>query len=67
MIFLPKKIANPSTFNLFIHISANKTDKYRPETCCIIGNFYSQRAEHEKAIIYFQRALQLNKRFLSAW
>eukprot|EP00948_MAST-09A_sp_MAST-9A-sp1_P000159 g159.t1 len=51
----------------FLAHSATKTDKFRAETCCIVGNFYSQRAEHEKAIIYFQRALQLNDRFLSAW
>ena len=24
------------------------TAKYRPETCCIIGNYYSLKAQHEK-------------------
>ena len=24
-------------------------DKYRPESCCIIGNYYSLSAMHEKA------------------
>lgn len=24
------------------------TDKYRPETCCIIGNYYSLKAQHDK-------------------
>jgi hypothetical protein len=24
-------------------------DKYRPETCCIIGNYYSLKGQHEKA------------------
>jgi len=42
-------------------------DKYRVETCCIIGNYYSLRMQHEKAILYFQRALKLNPNFLSAW
>jgi anaphase-promoting complex subunit 8 len=42
-------------------------DKYRQETCCIIGNYYSLRGEHEKAVLYFQRALKLNKNYLSAW
>ena len=93
-------------------------DKYRPETCCVIGNYYSVRApgtrgachgvgthsraslacaragkprgkaqrrgltpcllrararldqlkaEHEKAVLYFRRALKLNRHFLSAW
>ena len=26
-------------------------DKYRPETCCIIGNYYSLKGQHEKASI----------------
>lgn len=46
---------------------ASSTDKFRPETCCIIGNYYSLRSEHEKAITYYQRALTLNRKFLSAW
>jgi anaphase-promoting complex subunit 8 len=43
------------------------TDKYRPETCCIVGNYYSLKSEHEKAVVYFSRALKLNWRYLSAW
>lgn len=46
---------------------ASATDKFRPETCCIIGNYYSLRSEHEKAITYYQRALTLNRSCLSAW
>ncbi|XP_046857700.1 cell division cycle protein 23 homolog [Xenia sp. Carnegie-2017] len=42
-------------------------DKYRVETCCVVANFYSLRQCHEKAILYFQRALRLNPRYLSAW
>ncbi|CAH8276634.1 unnamed protein product [Arabidopsis lyrata] len=42
------------------------TDKYRPESCCIIGNYYNLKGQHEKAVIYFRRALKLNK-YLSAW
>ncbi|XP_042901182.1 cell division cycle protein 23 homolog [Parasteatoda tepidariorum] len=42
-------------------------DKYRVETCCVIGNFYSLRTQHEKAVLYFQRALKLNPSYLSAW
>ena len=41
--------------------------RYRPETCCVIGNYYSLKAEHEKAVTYFRRALKLNRHFLSAW
>ena len=28
----------------------NQVDKYRPETCCVIGNYYSLKGEHEKAV-----------------
>lgn len=42
-------------------------DKYRVETCCVIGNYYSLRSQHEKAALYFQRALKLNPRYLGAW
>jgi anaphase-promoting complex subunit 8 len=47
--------------------SAALTDKYRPETCCIIGNYYSLKLEHVKAIDYYRRALKLCPTFLSAW
>ncbi|KAJ1901301.1 anaphase-promoting complex component apc8 [Kickxella alabastrina] len=42
-------------------------DRFRPETCCVIGNYYSLRREHEKAVGYFQRALQLDRNYLAAW
>jgi len=42
-------------------------DKFRPETCYIIGNYYSLKSQHQKAIVYFQRALKLNSKYLSAW
>ncbi|XP_077296926.1 uncharacterized protein LOC143918754 [Arctopsyche grandis] len=42
-------------------------DKYRVETCCVIGNYYSLRSDHQKAVVYFQRALKLNPNYLSAW
>lgn len=51
----------------FLAHSAVLTDKYRPETCCIVGNYYSLKAQHEKAVVYFSRALRLNWRYLSAW
>eukprot|EP01134_Creolimax_fragrantissima_P006384 CFRG6384T1 len=44
-----------------------KIDKYRPETCLVVGNYYSIRKDHQKAITYFQRALRLNCAFYSAW
>jgi hypothetical protein len=42
-------------------------DKYRPQTCCVIGNYYSLKSMHEKAIIHFQRALRLDPGYISAW
>ena len=42
-------------------------DKYRPETCIIVGNYYSSKGRHEKAVQYFQRALKLDRSYLSAW
>lgn len=46
---------------------ALKVEKYRPETCCIIGNYYSIKGKHDRAIVYFHRALKLDPNFLSAW
>eukprot|EP00897_Mesotaenium_endlicherianum_P009716 jgi/Mesen1/8773/ME000524S08071 len=51
----------------FLAHKAVLTDKYRPETCCVVGNYYSLRGQHEKAVLYFRRALRLNRRYLSAW
>lgn len=46
---------------------SSSIDKFRPETCCIIANYYSLKFEHEKSIMYYKRALTLNKDCLSAW
>src|SRR5437764_392469 len=51
----------------FIAQIATATDKFRPETCCVIGNYFSLKSEHEKAVMYFRRALNLDRTFLSAW
>ncbi|CAG8459500.1 4060_t:CDS:10 [Dentiscutata erythropus] len=48
------------------HMSCH-TDKFRSETMCIVGNYYSSKGEHEKAISYFRRALQVNRNCLAAW
>jgi tetratricopeptide (TPR) repeat protein len=32
-----------------------------------VGNYYSARREHEKAVLYFRRALRLDAACLSAW
>lgn len=51
----------------FLAQVATATDKFRPETCCVVGNYYSLKSEHEKAVVYFRRALTLDRNFLSAW
>jgi len=42
-------------------------DKYRPETQCVVGNYYSLRNDHHRAVAYYRRALRLNPHYLSAW
>lgn len=32
-----------------------------------LGNYYSLRSDHAKAVLYFRRALKLNPNYLSAW
>ena len=51
----------------FLAQVATATDKFRPETCCVVGNYYSLKSEHEKAVMYFRRALTLDRNFISAW
>ncbi|GJN93627.1 hypothetical protein Rhopal_006684-T1 [Rhodotorula paludigena] len=45
----------------------SRVDRVRPEVCCLVGNYYSLRRDHEKAIVYFRRALKLDRGYLSAW
>ncbi|PVV00370.1 hypothetical protein BB560_005256 [Smittium megazygosporum] len=42
-------------------------NKNRPETCCVIGNYYSMQSEHEKSVLYFERALKLNPEYYTVW
>ena len=42
-------------------------NKYTSETCCVIGNYYSLLGEHLKAVIYFRKALKLDRNCLAAW
>jgi len=51
----------------FLAQAATATDKFRPETCCVVGNYYALKSEHEKAVMYFRRALTLDRNFLAAW
>ncbi|OBT88555.1 hypothetical protein VE02_03936 [Pseudogymnoascus sp. 03VT05] len=51
----------------FLAHLCSATDKFRPETCVVIGNYYSLLSQHEKAVNYFRRALTLDRACLSAW
>jgi len=75
----PHRLDNLDTYSNLLYVKeqrvelahlahkAAEIDKYRTETCCVVGNYYSLRAEHDKAVTYFQRALKLNPNYLSAW
>ncbi|KAG8231925.1 hypothetical protein J437_LFUL011394 [Ladona fulva] len=75
----PNRLDNLDTYSNLLYVKelkvelanlahhATQIDEYRAETCCVIGNLYSLRAEHQKAVLYFTRALKLNPYFLSAW
>jgi len=47
--------------------TAMKTDKFSPETCVVVGNHYALKGQHDRAVLYFRRALKLNHRYLAAW
>lgn len=47
--------------------NANDIEPFRYETCFCLANFYSLRAQHDKAATYFSRALKLDPTNVSAW
>ncbi|PQE28552.1 hypothetical protein CJF32_00005645 [Rutstroemia sp. NJR-2017a WRK4] len=51
----------------FLAHLCSSVDKFRPESCVVIGNYYSLLSSHEKAVQYFRRALTLDRSCLSAW
>ncbi|KYK61535.1 hypothetical protein DCS_02677 [Drechmeria coniospora] len=51
----------------FLAHLCSSVDKFRPESCVVIGNYYSLISMHEKAVQYFRRALTLDRSCLSAW
>ena len=44
-----------------------QNDKYRPETCFVLGNYHSLKNDHTRAMVYFKRATELDKNYLPAW
>ncbi|CAG5127621.1 unnamed protein product, partial [Candidula unifasciata] len=75
----PYRIENMDIYSNLLYVKEKKSElahlahkcctvnKYCVETCCVIGNYYSLRSQHEKSIVYFQRALKLNANYISAW
>ncbi|XP_066914030.1 cell division cycle protein 23 homolog [Clytia hemisphaerica] len=55
----------PELSHLAHHVC--KVDKYRTESCVVIGNYYSLRGDHDKAVMYFKQALRLNSNYVAAW
>jgi anaphase-promoting complex subunit 8 len=51
----------------FLAHLCSSVDRFRPESCVVIGNYYSLLSQHEKAVQYFRRALTLDRSCLSAW
>ncbi|GEQ71391.1 hypothetical protein JCM33374_g5074 [Metschnikowia sp. JCM 33374] len=51
----------------FLAQYTSQIDKFRSETCCVIANYHSMKGEHDKSVMYYKRALTLNKNCLSAW
>lgn len=46
---------------------ANSIEPFCLETCFCLANYYSLRAQHDKASVYFARALKLDPTNASAW
>ena len=75
----PFRFENMDTYSNILYIKENQgelanlalkefyNNKYVPETCCVIGNYYSLMGQHLKAIIYFRKALKLDRTCLAAW
>jgi len=51
----------------FLAHLCSSVDRFRPESCVVVGNYYSLLSLHEKAVQYFRRALTLDRSCLSAW
>ncbi|CAH0005108.1 unnamed protein product [Clonostachys byssicola] len=51
----------------FLAHICSSIDRFRPESCVVIGNYYSLLSMHDKAVQYFRRALTLDRSCLSAW
>ena len=62
-----KTVVSPLVMRWRFHSLAPSHQNDLSDLLSIPGNYYSLRSQHEKAILYFQRALKLNPNYLSAW
>lgn len=75
----PFSLENMDTFSnvLFVHNmkpelgllaqSLQEIDTYKPTTSFVVANYYSISNQHNMAIVYFQRALKINRNYPAAW
>jgi anaphase-promoting complex subunit 8 len=75
----PYRLENMDTYSNILYVKelkpqlsylaheTTRIDQYRVETCCVVGNYYSIKGRHEKAVLYFRRALKLDRKYLAAW
>ncbi|CAH8645846.1 unnamed protein product [Heterobilharzia americana] len=75
----PCRLENVDTYSNVLFVCEDSTelaylahhcvslDRYRAETCCVVGNFFGLRGQHEKAVIYFRRALKLKTAYSLVW
>jgi anaphase-promoting complex subunit 8 len=47
--------------------AVSSVNKFKPETQCVLGNLFSLRGEHERALMHFQRVLKLSPGHRFAW
>ncbi|XP_026675858.1 cell division cycle protein 23 homolog [Diaphorina citri] len=77
--FDPYCLDNMDTYSNLLYIKEMKVELsylahdcesaryYNVATSCLTGNYYSLRSDHQKAVLYFQRALKLNPNYLGVW
>ncbi|KAJ7647249.1 hypothetical protein FB45DRAFT_892871 [Roridomyces roridus] len=75
----PQRVEDMDIYSNILYVTENRlqlsklandflaSDRDRPEVCCIVGNLHSLRSENKQSVVYFRRANQLDRTFLSAW
>lgn len=75
----PNRYENLDTYSNILFVKENycelsnlayncyQNNKYHPESCCVIGNYYAVKGEHAQAVSYFKKATDMDYSFLPAW